>query len=143
MRIGVILAAATISVASAAEPWLETYLSQPILAPKQTLIETQIHLASRVKPMPGIADRAAWERYAADLRARILDNVVFRGEAKKWRDLPTRVEWLDTAAADGYRLKKFRYEVVPGMWLPALLYEPAQLSGRVPAVVNLNGHEGD
>src|SRR6516164_7029373 len=132
IRIGVILAA-TVAVAPAAEPWLETYLAQPILAPKQTLIETQIHLASRVKPMPAIADRAAWDRYAADLRARILDNVVFRGEAKKWRDLPTRVEWLDAIPANGYRVKKFRYEVVPGMWVPGLLYEPAQLSGRVPA----------
>jgi dienelactone hydrolase len=138
-----VILAATVAVASAAEPWLETYLAQPILAPKQTLIETQIHLASRVKPMPAIADRAAWDRYAADLRARILDNVVFRGEAKKWRDLPTRVEWLDAIPANGYRVKKFRYEVVPGMWVPGLLYEPAQLSGRVPAIINLNGHEGD
>jgi dienelactone hydrolase len=139
----VVLAAAGAAIAGAADPWLETFLAQPILAPRQTLIETQIHLASRVPPMPAIADRAAWDRYTRDLRARILDNVVFRGEAARWRDAPTRVEWLDTTERGGYRLKKFRYEVVPGMWLPGLLYEPAQLSGRVPAIVNLNGHEGD
>ena len=69
--------------------------------------------------------------------------MIFRGEAAKWRDAPTRVEWLDTLPGNGYRVKKFRYEVIPGMWLPGLLYEPEQLSGRVPAIVNLNGHEGD
>jgi dienelactone hydrolase len=138
-----LLVASTSATVHAAEPWLETFLAPPILAPRQTLIETQIHLASRVKPIPPVGDRGSWERYAAGLRTQILDNVVFRGEAAKWRDLPTRVEWLDTLPGNGYRLKKFRYEVVPGMWLPGLLYEPAQLSGRVPAIVNLNGHEGD
>ncbi len=138
-----VLAAASAVLAPAAEPWLETQLAKAVLPEKQTTIETQIHLASRVKPIPAISDRAAWERYARDLRAQILDNIVFRGEAKKWRDLPTKVEWLDTIAANGYRVKKFRYEVVPGLWLPGLLYEPAQLSGKIPAVVNLNGHEGD
>jgi dienelactone hydrolase len=127
----------------AADASVEKALGEAILAPKQTTIETQIHVASRVKAMPLLADRASWEKYARELRAQILDNVVFRGEAAKWRALPTKVEWLDTIAADGYRVKKFRYEVVPGMWLPGLLYEPAQLSGRVPAIVNLNGHEGD
>jgi len=48
------------------------------------------------------------------------------------------LEWLDTLPGNGFRLKKFRYEVVPGLWLPGLLYEPAQLSGRIPAIVNLN-----
>jgi dienelactone hydrolase len=142
MRV-LVLAAATAALALAADPWLETQLAQPILAPRQTLIETQIHLASRVKPMPPIADRAAWDRYVRDLRAQILENVVFRGEAAKWRDAATKVEWLDTVAATGYRVKKFRYEAIPGMWIPGLLYEPAQVSGRVPVIVNLNGHEGD
>jgi len=143
MRKMMVLAAVTAAVASAADPSVDRTLSAPILAPKQTTVETQIHLASRVKPIPPIAERAAWERYARELRAKILENVVFRGEAAKWREQPTRVEWLDTLPGNGYRVKKFRYEAVPGMWLPGLLYEPAKLSGRVPAIVNLNGHEGD
>ena len=31
---------------------------------------------------------------------------------------PTKVEWLDTIAANGYRVKKFRYEVDPGHVAP-------------------------
>lgn len=123
--------------------WLDARLSQPILQPRQTLVETQIHLASRVKPIPPIGDSAQWDRYVPQLRNQILDNVVFRGEAAKWRDAPASVEWLDTVAANGYRLKKFRYQAIPGMWMAGLLYEPAQLNGRVPVVINLNGHEGE
>jgi len=32
--------------------------------------------------------------------------------------------------------------VVPGLWIPALLYEPAKLTGKVPVILNTNGHEG-
>jgi len=137
-----LLAAAPASAANDLS-WLDVYLAQPILQPHQGTIETQIHLASRVKPIPPITSSAQWDEYAQRLRSQILDNVVFRGEAARWREAPTRAEWLDTLPGNGYRLKKFRYEVIPGLWLPGLLYEPAQLSGRVPVVVNLNGHEGE
>jgi len=30
------------------------------------------------------------------------------------------------------RFKKLRYEALPGLWIPALLYEPTQLTGKVP-----------
>src|SRR5437879_4106055 len=123
--------------------WLDAYLSQPILQPRQTLVEAQIHLASRVKPVPPIAQSAQWDQYVQQLRGEILDRVVFRGEAAMWRDSAARVEWLDTLPGNGYRLKKFRYEALPGLWLAGLLYEPAQPNGRVPVVINLNGHEGE
>ncbi len=122
---------------------METYLSRPILAPRQTTEETQIYLASRVKPMPPAADAAGWEKQAAAIRAKVLDNVIFRGEAVRWRNEPVKVEWLRELPASGYRLKTFRYQILPGMWLPGLLYEPLKLSGKVPVVVNLNGHEGE
>jgi dienelactone hydrolase len=126
-----------------AQQSVESRLAEPLLNSKQTMVETQIYLASRVKPMPPIRDRAEWQKYAADLRAQILDNVVFRGEAAQWRKIPVKVEWLDTVAASGYRLRKFRYQVLPGLWLPALLYEPLEMKGRVPIVINVNGHEGE
>src|SRR4029079_11680479 len=53
-----------------------------------------------------------------------------------------RVEWLDTiAGGPGYRIKKLRFEAIPGLWVPALLYEPEKLKGRVPVVLNVNGHD--
>ena len=29
---------------------------------------------------------------------------------------------------------------LPGLWIPALLYEPENLTGKVPAILNVNGH---
>ena len=53
----------------------------------------------------------------------------------------TEIEWLETIqGGPGYRIKKLRYEALPDMWIPALLYEPQQISGRVPAILNVNGH---
>ena len=52
------------------------------------------------------------------------------------------MEWLDTIpGGDGYHIKKLRYEALPGMWIPALLYEPDKLTGKVPVVMNVNGHD--
>jgi Acetyl xylan esterase (AXE1) len=122
---------------------IETRLAQPLLNPKQPMVEAQIYLASRVKPVPTFSSRAEWEKYSADVRRQVLDNVMFRGEAARWRTIPVKEEWLDTVQGDGYKLKKFRYQIVPGLWLPGLLYEPAELKGRMPVVINVNGHEGE
>ncbi len=40
-----------------------------------------------------------------------------------------------------YRLRKFRYEIVPGFWSGALLYEPDTIRGKIPAILNVIGHE--
>jgi cephalosporin-C deacetylase-like acetyl esterase len=37
-------------------------------------------------------------------------------------------------------LRKLRYEIVPGFYTTALLYEPQPLRGRVPAVLDVMGH---
>src|SRR5207302_1907047 len=50
-----LLCCAAFTAAADELSWLDVYLSQPILQPRQTLVETQIHLASRVKPIPPIA----------------------------------------------------------------------------------------
>jgi dienelactone hydrolase len=41
----------------------------------------------------------------------------------------------------GYKLRKLRYEIVPGFFSTAVLYEPDHLVGKVPAILNVNGHE--
>src|SRR6202034_2885221 len=42
---------------------------------------------------------------------------------------------------NGYTVSKFRYEIVPGFWAPAILYQPEKISGRAPAILNVIGHE--
>ena len=49
--------------------------------------------------------------------------------------------WGRTLRPDAsYVIRKLRYEIYPDYWIPGLLYEPSQLSGRVPVVLNPNGH---
>jgi len=122
---------------------LRKALAQPLLEPGTSLLEVQDYCERRVPRMPNVASAAEWERIAADLRERTLREVVLRGAAADWAALETKVEWLDEIdAAKEYRIRKLRYEAVPGMWIPALLYEPKGLTGRVPVVMNVNGHDG-
>ncbi|MBN9660214.1 MAG: DUF1080 domain-containing protein [Acidobacteria bacterium] len=121
---------------------LEEALAKPILAANQPLIEVQVYTASHVKSMPLVSSAQQWTQTKEALRQRVLNEVVLRGEARKWADAKTRVEWLEVIPGNGYRIRKLRYEVIPGLWIPALLYEPAKLAGKVPVILNTNGHEG-
>lgn len=120
------------------------WLARPILDPAQPLHEVQEFCERRVPPMPQVSSVEEWERYAKQARQRTLNDVVFRGEAKAWRDHPAKVEFLETLeVAPEYRIRKLRYEALPGLWIPALLYEPVRLDGPVPVVLNVNGHDRD
>jgi dienelactone hydrolase len=129
---------------------VSNWLSRPILGPAQTETEVQTFSERRVPLMPEARNGREWRHTAERLRREMLERVVFRGEATRWRKGKTKVEWLDTINPDtgvgvdggpGYRIKKLRYEALPGLWIPALLYEPEIISGKVPVALNLNGHE--
>jgi len=98
---------------------------------------------SHCPPMPEVRSVAEWERYAARARSQALERAVFRGEAARWRDVPTRPVWGETiAGGPGYTIKKLRYEAIPGLWVPALLYEPTVFKEqKVPVSLAVNGHE--
>jgi hypothetical protein len=121
--------------------WKEL-LSRPLLPPGTTLKQVQNFCERRVPRMPEVSTAAEWEQIAADLRERTLRDVVLRGEAAKWAAAETTVEWFDVIdAAPEYRIRKLRFEAVPGMFIPALLYEPKQLDGKVPVALHVNGHD--
>ena len=121
---------------------LQEILAQPILAPNQPAVEVKAYAASRVPALRIPKTRRDWEKSAREIRQRVLDEVIFRGEAQVWRDAKTKVEWLETIhGGTGYRIKKLRYEAIPGLWIPALLYEPEPLQGAAAVVINVNGHD--
>ncbi len=104
--------------------------------------EVQAFCDARIPTMPGVKSVSAWERRAEKMRRETLEKVVFRGEAKAWRDAEKKVEWLESIpGGPGYHIRKLRYEVLPGLWTAALLYEPDRLNGKVPVVMNVNGHD--
>src|SRR6185437_8056110 len=122
---------------------IETVLKREIFSKTLPLDEVQRYCDAKVPRLGKFKTQADWQTEADRLRAAVLDNVLFRGEAKAWRDAPVRIEWLDTIpGGPGYHIKKLRYEALPGMWIPALLYEPENLTGKVPVIMNVNGHSG-
>ena len=116
-------------------------LAEEIIGPDLALEEVQVFNETRVPDMPRVRTAEEWQTTVAAIRKQVLDRVVFRGGAVEWRDTPLRVEWGKTIEdLPGYRIKKLKFEAVPGWWIPALLYEPLELKGKVPVVLNVNGH---
>jgi hypothetical protein len=139
---GLVILAAVEPAAAAEKPDLKTLLGKEIIGPRQALLDVQEYTDARVPRMPAVKSVVEWEAQANAMRAAVLERVVYRGEAAAWRDAKTQVEWLDTiSGGPGYRIKKLRYEALPGLWIPALLYEPEKLTGKVPAILNVNGHD--
>lgn len=123
---------------------VQTLLAHQIIPPGLSMAEVQDYTEARVPKMPENITADAWHALAKQMRQDVLDKVIFRGEAANWRTAQTRVEWLETiAGGPGYRIRKLRYEALPGLWIPALLYEPEKLSGKAPAFLNVNGHDRD
>ena len=122
---------------------IERALAQEIIGPDLALEEVRVFNETRVPDMPSVRSAAEWKAKAREYRRNVLNKVVFRGEAAKWRDTPLQVEWSAVIEGlPGYRIRKLRFEAVPGWWIPALLYEPTKLSGKRPVVLNVNGHDG-
>jgi dienelactone hydrolase len=121
---------------------LKTLLDRPVLLEGQPLAELKAFCDRRIAVMSHPISWSAWQHEAERIRTSVLENVVFRGVPPTWRDSSRRIEWLNTiAGGPGYSIRKLRYEAIPGLWIPALLYEPEQLKGRVPVVLNVNGHD--
>jgi len=117
-------------------------LARPIIDPELSADEIREFTQSRILPMPDVKSVAAWEDYAERMRKETLERVVFRGEAARWREYKGSVEWLETLdGGPGYHIRKLRYEALPGLWIPAVLYEPDTLEGKVPVIMNVNGHD--
>ena len=138
----VVLVSTTTGASDGPGAFVGEMLGRRIIGPDLGLAEIRTFAEAKVPRMPEVRDQTDWLKQAERMRADTLSQVVYRGEAARWRDLPTRVEWLETIpGGPGYRIKKLRYEAVPGFWVPALLYEPEKVEGKVPAVLNFDGHD--
>jgi len=82
-----------------------------------------------------------WQKRANKIRKDLLSEVYLKGHRPGINEAPPKVQWRGIIeTGKGYRIRKLRYEGYPGMWIPALLYEPTNLRDKVPAVLNPNGH---
>ncbi len=120
------------------------HLAKPIIGDKLALEEVIAFCETKMSAVPSFKTVDEYRRWEADTRERTLNEVVFRGEAQAWRSFKGQVVWLDdTIAGAGYRIRKLRFEALPGMWIPAVLYEPENLTAKAPVFLNVNGHDKD
>jgi hypothetical protein len=123
---------------------LTALLNQPILEKDAGHLQIQKYLHARVPKLELPETVQAWEQEAAHLRQRILGEMVLRGFDQTPLARKPKIEWGDTIeTGKGYVIRKLRYEILPGFWTPALMYQPTKLEGQVPVVLNPNGHTRD
>ena len=116
----------------------------PVSTPDVVASEIRHYLMRKVPALPAADSADAWTSQAKQLRSRFLKEIVFHGWPVDWVNAAPRFEDVGLIPSDdtSYRMRKLRYEIVPGFWSTAILYEPAKLSGKVPVILNVNGHVG-
>jgi hypothetical protein len=121
------------------------WLDEPVLDKDVSIDEVRAYVAKKVPKMPALAKPEDWTKFASEHRKKVLDQVIFKGEAAKWRDAKDlKFERVGTVSTNGgYLLTKVRFEALPNHWIPGLLYEPAGLKPgqKVPVHLAVNGHD--
>jgi len=122
---------------------LQAVFGEEILAPSAALLQMKSFILSRIASPPGATSRAQWTEESQRLRRHLLQDVVFHGWPPEWVNSSSKFEDVGVIEThQGYRLRKLRYEVVPGLQSVAILYEPEKLEGKAPAILNVHGHVG-
>lgn len=105
----------------------------------QVLLKRFLHRELPAFQVP--AHAADWQRRAPQLRREALAKVYLRGYTTSAVTAQPRMVWGEVLRPDpAYVIRKLRYEIYPDYWIPALLYEPTHVRGRIPVVLNPNGH---
>ena len=103
---------------------LEPILRRRCSRPRSRCTSCAQHIVARVPKPPAPRSAAEWTEAAKALRQKLLSDVVFHGWPAEWVSAPPRFEETGVIEAAGYRIRKLRYEIVPGFFSAALLYEP-------------------
>lgn len=122
--------------------YLREILRQEILPPEVAQYELRQYILKRIARLEAPSGSAQWNGESKRLREQILSDVVFHGWPREWVDAAPKFEDMGVIPGNGYQMRKLRYEIVPGFQSTAILYEPLHLRGKVPAILNTNGHVG-
>ena len=129
------------------EAEVEAWLAEKVVDTTTEKAQLKDFIKARIPRLDLPRTVGSLEEWSEPLRKRVLDEVVFRGCPAEWADWRASTVWGDVVDMEekGYRIRKLRYEALPGMWISALLYEPVGLRPdreKVPAILNVNGHVG-
>lgn len=118
-----------------------TALRRPLLGDNTAEKQLGRFLVEQMPAFEAPTNVRSWRRERRSLQKEALAKIYLRGYSRKLIDSKPKVVWGPTLRPDkSYVIRKLRYEAYPDYWIPALLYQPARMSGRVPVVLNPNGH---
>jgi dienelactone hydrolase len=122
---------------------LKDILREESLSPAVSAFQVRQYILNRIASPPRPQSAEAWTTEAARIRQHVLRDVVFHGWPSEWVNSPPRSEEVGVIeTGNGYKLRKLRYEIIPGFFSSAILYEPDHMTGKVPAILNVHGHVG-
>jgi hypothetical protein len=140
--LSVLIVIAECATAQTTQETMAPLLDEQVQPKAVTAYQVQKYLMKGIpKPLvPGTAEQ--WNLEKGRLRNHILKDVAYHGWPQEWINSAPRFEQTEVIeTSHGYRLRKYRYEIVPGFQSTAMLYEPEHLNGTVPAILNFTGHE--
>lgn len=135
--------ACTVAIAQSTSRMVNQFLPKRLQSAGVVTYQMQQFLMKRAPKLPHPASAEQWTVEAQRIRRHVLNDVIYHGWPKAWVDSPPKFEDMGSVpvpAGAGYRAEKFRYEIVPGFYSTAVLYEPEHLEGKVPAVLDVLGH---
>jgi dienelactone hydrolase len=118
---------------------IDPLLNQHLQSPSLVADELRHFLLQRVPPLVLPSGATEWRVEETKIRAHEL-SVIYYGWPQVWIDAAPKFEQVGVIERHGYRVVKLRYEIVPGFESVALLYEPENMSGKMPAILNVSGH---
>lgn len=119
---------------------LTPILQKQLQPPSVVAYQLEQYLLHRAPALPRPQSAAEWKTESEKIRQRVL-GVIYHGWPRAWVDSPPVFRDMgEIPSGKGYRIRKFQYEIVPGFYSTALLYEPEHLTGKAPAVLDVMGH---
>lgn len=98
-------------------------------------------LRSQIPAFKPSVNPAEWKREIQRLRKSVLEKVYLKGIPDRIANAKPAVVWGEVLRPDkSYIIRKLRFLAYPQYWIPALIYEPVGIKGKVPVVLNPNGH---
>ena len=114
------------------------WLTRPVLLPDEAASMIPRFLEQQLAPLPLPATREAWLRQREQLRRDVLRSLGIDDWMPPAWDIDVRSK--GSLQREGYRIEKLTFQSYPGMAIPALLYLPDRVAGRVPGVISISGH---
>jgi dienelactone hydrolase len=134
------MAAACSGFAQSTPGQLPPILTKHLQTPDVVSYQLEEYLLRRAPELPRPTSPAEWTAESRKIRERVL-GVVYHGWPRAWVDsAPVFRDMGEIHSGKGYRIRKFQYEIVPGFYSTALLYEPEHFTGKAPAVLDVMGH---